>query len=152
MEKPDFLYDLVVRHSSHRISRMYNQKAAELGITMSFGFALLNIGKDGIPSTQLGPKMGMEATSLSRTLKTMEENRLILRKEDEQDKRKVFIYLTEEGIEKRKQFRDVVVGFNEYIFGTIPKRKLQTFFSVVERVDELINQEMIRMEKKKRSK
>ena len=32
MEKPDFLYDLVVRHSSHRISRMYNQKATEIGL------------------------------------------------------------------------------------------------------------------------
>ena len=36
--------------------------------------------KKGTPSTSLGPKMGMEATSLSRTLKTMEIKNLITRK------------------------------------------------------------------------
>jgi DNA-binding MarR family transcriptional regulator len=141
MEKPAFLYDLVVRHASHKISRMYNEKAAEIGITMSFGFALLNIGKEGIPSTQLGPKMGMEATSLSRKLKIMEEQDLIRRVEDAVDKRKVFIYLSEKGIEKRKLFRDIVVGFNEHIFKSIPKTKLKTFYTVVEKVDQLIEEE-----------
>ena len=32
---------------------------------MSIGYALLNIDKDGTPSTKLGPKMGMEARSLT---------------------------------------------------------------------------------------
>ena len=46
---------------------------------MATGFALLSIDPEkGTPSTSLGPKMGMEATSLSRTLKTMEEKGLII--------------------------------------------------------------------------
>ena len=32
--------------------------------------------KKGTPSTSLGPKMGMEATSLSRTLKSLEEKKV----------------------------------------------------------------------------
>lgn len=143
-EKPDFLYDHVVRHAWHRISRMYNHMAAEQDLTMSMGFILLAIGKEGILSTQLGPKMGMEPTSLSRTLKLIEERGLIYRVVDEIDKRKVHLYLTEEGIVKRKIIRNFVVGFNERIFTEISPRKMKTFYEVAEKVDAMIEEEMKR--------
>ncbi|MEY3238244.1 MAG: hypothetical protein RI883_2345 [Bacteroidota bacterium] len=141
-KNPEFLFDFVVRHSWHRISRMYNQKAAEHGMTMSIGFLLMSVDKEGTPSTQLGPKMGMEPTSLSRTLKTMEERNLIRREEDLSDKRKVLIFLTEEGIEQRKMVKNFVLGFNEQIFNKIPKSKMKAFFEVAEKVDLLIEEEM----------
>jgi DNA-binding MarR family transcriptional regulator len=143
-EKPDFLYDFAIRHSWHRISRMYNQKAAEHEITMSIGFILMNVDKEGTPSTQLGPKMGMEPTSLSRTLKTMEERGLIRRQEDDIDKRKVFIFLTPEGVEKRREVRNFVVGFNERILERIPQAKMKAFYEVVEKVGQLIEEELKR--------
>ncbi len=141
-EKPEFLFDFVVRHSWHRISRMYNQKAAEHDMTMSIGFLLMSVDKEGTPSTQLGPKMGMEPTSLSRTLKTMEERELIRREEDLSDKRKVLIFLTEKGIEQRKMVKNFVIGFNDQIFNKIPKTKMKAFFEVAEKVDLLIEEEM----------
>ena len=144
-EKPEFLYDFVVRHSWHRISRMYNQKAAEHDMTMSIGFILMSVDKEGTPSTQLGPRMGMEPTSLSRTLKTMEERGLIFRREDDEDKRKVLIFLTEEGVEKRRMVKNFVLGFNERIFSKIPAGKMKTFFEVAEKVDQLIEDELKRL-------
>ncbi len=141
-EKPELLFDFVVRHSWHRISRMYNQRAAEHDLTMSIGFILMSVDKEGTPSTQLGPRMGMEPTSLSRTIKTMEERGLIRREEDLVDKRKVLIFLTPEGVEMRKMVRNFVVGFNERIYAKIPKSKLQAFFEVAEQVDELIEDEL----------
>ena len=55
---------------------------------MSVGMVLLNIDKEnGTPSTQLGPKMGMEPTSLSRTIKNMQDVGLIIRKADDRDGR-----------------------------------------------------------------
>ena len=68
---------------------MYNEEASKYGATMAIAFTLLNIDKDGTPSTALGPKMGMEATSLSRTLKNMEEKGLIIRKPNPNDGRSV---------------------------------------------------------------
>lgn len=141
-DKPDFLYDFLIRHSWHRISRMYNQKAAEHDMTMSIGFILMNVDKEGTPSTALGPKMGMEPTSLSRTLKTMEERGLIRRQEDKVDKRKVLIFLTDEGIKNRKMVKNFVLGFNEQIFEKIPKSKLTAFYEVVQKVDQLIEEEI----------
>lgn len=134
-----YLIDFVVRHLWHKISRMYNQKANEHGLTVSIGFILLNIDKDGTPSTQLGPKMGMEPTSLSRTLKTMEEKGLIFRKSDDKDKRKVLIFLTDEGVSKRKIAKTVIIDFNERLIKSIPKGKLKTFYEVAERLDTSID-------------
>lgn len=143
-DKPEFLYDFVVRHSWHRLSRMYNQKAAEHDMTVSIGFILMNVDKEGTPSTQLGPRMGMEPTSLSRTLKTMEERGLIYRQEAADDKRKVLIFLTEEGVENRRMVKNFILGFNEKIFNKIPKNKLKIFFEVAEKVDQLIEDELKR--------
>lgn len=140
-DKPDYLFDFAVRHSWHRISRMYNQKAAEHEMTMSIGFILMNVDKAGTPSTALGPKMGMEPTSLSRTLKTLEDRGLIYRQEVDHDKRKVLIFLTDEGIEKRKMVKNFVLGFNDRILEKIPKSKMKIFFEVIEKVDLMIEED-----------
>jgi DNA-binding MarR family transcriptional regulator len=121
---------------------MYNQKAFEFDLTISSGFILLNVDKEGTPSTQLGPKMGMEPTSLSRTLKTMEEKGLIRRESDDIDKRKVLIFLTEEGVEKRRMTRDFVLNFNQTLMESIPKGKLKTFFEVAEKLDASVDLEL----------
>lgn len=137
----EYYVDFVVRHLWHKISRLYNHKANEHDLTVSIGFILLNVDKEGTPSTQLGPKMGMEPTSLSRTLKNMEERGLIYRKTDEIDKRKVLIFLTEEGIKKRKIAKDVVLDFNNNVVSSIPKGKLKTFFEVAMKLDSSIDKE-----------
>lgn len=73
--------DYILRATWMSVSKMYNEQAAVKGSTMATGFALISIDpENGTPSTALGPKMGMEATSLSRTLKMMENKGLIERK------------------------------------------------------------------------
>ena len=67
--------------------KMYNQVAARNGTTQATGLVLLGINKEGTPSTSIAPSLGMEATSLSRVLKTLEDNDLIYRKKDKKDKK-----------------------------------------------------------------
>ena len=59
-------FDSVLRSTWQVVSKMYNKEAGKFDSTMAMGFALLSIDADGTPSTTLGPKMGMEPTSLSR--------------------------------------------------------------------------------------
>jgi len=141
-EEKAYKVDFVLRHLWHKVSRLYNQKASEYGVSTSVGFILLNVDKEGTPSTQLGPKMGMEPTSLSRTLKSMEESGLIYRKAAKDDKRKVLIFLTDEGVEKRRIARQVILDFNEHVISAVPKGKLKTFFEVAERLDTAIDKEL----------
>ena len=136
------LFEFHVRNNWFKISRYYNQVAAQYDMSFSWGFILLNIEKEGTPSTALGPKMGMEPTSLSRTLKTMEDKGFIYRKSDSKDKRKVLIFLTEEGITKRRVAKHVVLNFNDKIVASIPKGKLKIFFEVAEKLDISIDNEL----------
>ncbi|MEN8958609.1 MAG: MarR family transcriptional regulator, partial [Flavobacteriales bacterium] len=111
--KPEDTIDFNIRSTWHKISRMYNIQAAEHGVSMATGMVLLNIDlKEGTPSTSLGPKMGMESRSLTRTLKNLEEEKIIYRQPDKKDKRMVRIFLTELGIEKRNLSREKVIQFN----------------------------------------
>lgn len=134
--------DFFIRQTWHKISRMYNQQAAEHEMTISIGYILLIIDKNGTPSTQLGPRMGMEPTSLSRTLKTMEDGGLIFREVDKTDKRKVLIFLTEKGLEKRKVSKKVVLEFNNKLMAKIPKSKLKVYFEVMMKIDQIADEEL----------
>ncbi|MCT4559943.1 MAG: MarR family transcriptional regulator [Crocinitomicaceae bacterium] len=136
------LIDFVLRQTWHKVARMYNQKAAQIDITISIGFILMIIDKEGTPSTQLGPRMGMEPTSLSRTLKTMEEMGFLRREYDKVDKRKVLIFLTEAGIAKRKQTKEVILDFNNKLFAKISPTKFKTFIDVMTRIDTITEKEL----------
>ena len=147
-QKNNILYDFLIRHAWHRISRMYNQKASEHNMTMSIGFILMIVDKAGTPSTQLGPRMGMEPTSLSRTLKTMEDRKLIRRQEDKIDKRKVLIFLTAEGLENRRLVRETILEFNEKIHNKVSQDKLNVFYEVLNQMDQLVEEELKTKSKK----
>lgn len=139
-QKPEFQIDLTVRETWHKMARLYNQRAGVFGTSMSIGFILLHIDKEGTPSTQLGPRMGMESTSLSRTIKTMIDKGLIRKEEDKLDKRIVRIFLTKAGLEARYIARDVVFEFNNKIAEKIPSDKLEVFQSVMEQIQETIEE------------
>ena len=76
--------------------------------------------------------MGMESTSLSRTLKTMENQGLIRREPNPQDGRSVLIRLTKEGLEKRSLSREVVMHFNQVIEESVSPEELESFYKVIE--------------------
>ena len=135
----DKTIDYILRATWQAVSRMYNEEAAKYGATMATGFALLSMDKDkGTPSTSLGPKMGMEATSLTRTLKSMEDKGLIIRKKNPEDGRGVLIYLTEFGKEKRELSKNTVLRFNETVKQHLSEEKLRHFMEVADTINELI--------------
>jgi DNA-binding MarR family transcriptional regulator len=86
--------------------------------------------------------MGMEPTSLSRTLKTMEEKGFIRREEDKTDKRVVRIFLTDEGLNARYVARDVIFEFNKKIESRIPKEHFVIFQSVIQEVQKIVDEEL----------
>lgn len=136
--------DYVLRATWMAVSKMYNEEAGKAGSTMATGFALLSIDPEkGTPSTSLGPKMGMEATSLSRILKTMEEKGLIIRKKNPKDGRSVLLHLTEFGKEMRDFSKGVVLQFDEAVKENVPEEDLKTFIKVANTITELIGNKKI---------
>lgn len=137
--KPEETIDFHIRWTWAKIARLYNSEAAKRGGTMSIGYILLNIDKEGTPSTRLGPKMGMEPKSLSRSLKMMEEKGLIERVPDKSDRRMVRVFLTDEGSEMREISKKVVLRFNEIVSEKIPAGKLQTTFDTLQKISTIID-------------
>ena len=126
------------------VKKMYNEQAAKFDTTMATGFTLLSIDpENGTPSTSLGPIMGMEATSLSRILKTMEERGLIERKPNPDDGRGVLIHLTDFGKEKREYSKERVKIFNKTIRENITEEKINHFYEVAELINEMISNKKI---------
>ena len=136
--------DYVLKNTWQAVARMYNEEAANYDATMALGYALLSIDKEkGTPSTSLAPKMGMEATSLTRTLKTLEERGFIYRQPNPSDGRGVLLFLTDLGKQKRELTRNTVIRFNETIKNNISAEKLQNFMEVAETINELIQEKNI---------
>ena len=131
--------DYAIKAAWHAIARMYNQKAAKHDLTMSMGFVLLNIHSEGTPATKIAPLMGLEARSLTRLLKTMEEKGLIYRETDPADKRMVRIVLTKEGKRKKEKSRETVLRFNEAVRSQIHANKLNTFFQVLQDIQKIVD-------------
>lgn len=133
-----------IRYTWLLISKMYNEEAEKFGGSMTVGFALLSLNpKEPIPSTSLGPKMGMESTSLSRTLKFMEEESLIERLPNPDDGRGILIKLTKRGIDYRNYAKDQVMKFNKTIMGDLGEEAINNFFHVINQINKLIKNKKI---------
>jgi MarR family transcriptional regulator, organic hydroperoxide resistance regulator len=131
--------DFSVKAAWLAISKMYNAMGADFGITHSNGYVLLNIDKEnGTPATKIAPLMGMEARSLSRMLKSMEDEGWIYRKLDKKDKRKVLICLTDTGRAKREFARQAVKEFNRKVKEQLDPEQLATFFHVIDKITEVV--------------
>jgi DNA-binding MarR family transcriptional regulator len=140
----DKTIDYILRATWQAVSRMYNEEASKFEGSMAIGFALLSIEKeDGTPSTEISSRMGMEATSLTRTLKTLEDKGLIIRKKNPNDGRGVLIYLTDFGKQMRAQSKETVLQFNDTIRKNISEEKLQNFMEVADIINELISEKKI---------
>ncbi len=128
--------DAVLRSSWNAVSKMYNREASKFDSTMATGFALLNIEPGGTPSSSLGPKLGMESTSLSRLLNSMENKKLIERRPNPLDGRGVLIFLTPFGKEKRDDSKSVVLSFNQVVEKKLSDIQIKHFFEVADFIKE----------------
>ena len=134
--------DYILRATWMAVAKMYNEEAGKQGSTMATGFILLNIDpENGTPSTSLGPLMGMEATSLSRTLKTMENKGLISRERNPEDGRSVLI--TSFGYEMRNYSKEVVLKFDDKVQECVSSEDLKVFKKVANTINDLISNRKI---------
>lgn len=140
--EPEDTIDYNIRKTWFNITKMYNRTATDYMASTSLAMIVLNIDMlEGTPSTQLGPNMGMESTSLSRSLNKLEESGYITRKPDPKDKRKSIIHLTKSGLEGREVAKEIVLDFNNKVFSHFEKSEMDTFFKILKKINHIINNE-----------
>lgn len=136
--------DHALRATWKAVTKLYNEEAGKHDSTMAMALALLYIDHEkGTPSTSLGPSMGMEATSLSRLLKNLEDKGMIYREKNPKDGRSVFLKLTNLGKEKREISKESVFEFNQTIRDNISEEKINHFFEVTDMINKLITEKSI---------
>ena len=133
--------DFHIKGTWHSLTKMYNRLAAQHDTSQTIAYILVNIDKEGTPATKIAARLGMEATSLSRVLKKMEDQNLIIKKTYPEDKRIMKIFLTDDGVEKRKLVKKILIDFNKKILKKISKSDMKTFYKVLNVINELAFQE-----------
>lgn len=133
--------DLMLKSAWLAISKIYTELAHEYEATAVQALTLLKIDpKNGTRSTNLGPKMAIEPTSLTRIIKILEDDGYIYKDKSTKDKREVIIKLTDKGMEHRNISKDIVVGLNEKIIKKIPQDKLIIFEEVINSILEAVQE------------
>lgn len=132
--------DLILKQTWLSVAKMYSELAHDYDATAVQALTLLKIDpKEGTRSTNLGPKMAIEPTSLTRIIKLLEDNGHIYKEKTPTDKREVIIKLTDKGLNSRNLSKEVVLNFNKAVAESIPKEKLDCFKEVMEEIHQIAN-------------
>lgn len=124
-----------IRSSWIELYKLYNDQAAEKGVSLSMAFVLLTINENfGTPVTKIAPRMRMEPNSLSRILKAMEKKGAIYKRKDKSDKRKVYICLTDYGLELRDLAAQRLFSFEKAIHENVDSKDIEAFFRVMNKI------------------
>ncbi len=132
--------DLILKSTWLAVSKMYSEMAQDHDATAVQALTLLKIDpKEGTRSTNLGPKMAIEPTSLTRIIKLLEDNGYIYKEKTTNDKREVIIRLTDKGLNSRNLSKEVVVNFNKKVMEKIAPEKLEIFKDVMNDILKIAN-------------
>lgn len=133
--------DLILKSAWLAVSKMYSEQASMHNSTAVQALTLLKIDpKEGTRSTNLGPKMAIEPTSLTRIIKLLEDNGYIYKEKTTSDKREVIIKLTDKGLNSRNLSKEVVVNFNKKVLERIPEEKFEIFKEVMGEIQKITNE------------
>ena len=135
--------DYLLRTTWNAVVKMYNDEAAQFDSTMVVGFTLLSIDpKEGSPSMSLGPKMGLEPTSLSRTVAKLENAGLIVREANQSDKRHVLIKLTKKGLEMRNVSKNYVLDFQRKVNEALSEKELNQLMKSLNKIQKIAQEQI----------
>lgn len=133
--------DLMLKSAWLAVSKMYSDQASLYNSTAVQALTLLKIDpKEGTRSTNLGPKMAIEPTSLTRIIKLLEDNGYIYKEKTTTDKREVIIKLTEKGIHSRNLSKEVVLNFNKKVLERVQPEKYEIFKEVMNEILKIANE------------
>ena len=107
MNLPELLTDLTTHYNA--LIRYY---ASRLSLTAPQAFHLLAVSTDGISMSGLAHKLGLDNSTLTRNIQKLETLELVLRKQDNFDKRVFRVHLTKKGRVIVEQFENLLLDLN----------------------------------------
>lgn len=94
------------------------------GVTVAQCHTIVEIGrKEKISLIDLADLLGLDKSTISRTINNLVEEDLVLRDLDAENRRYVSIQLTENGMNVFRNIKESMDGYYKSIFGSIPEDK-----------------------------
>ena len=115
MEFPELFTQLLVDLQS-----VFRKNNKDLPISLSQAVLLLSIPRDGIIMSELAIRVGVDNSTLTRLIHTMDENSLIQKKRNKNDRRSTLIYLSKIGEKNVKLIEENIDQFTNKILQNIP--------------------------------
>ena len=130
--------NILIKTTTLTLASLFDQLTLGQGITRASGLVLFSIDeKKGTAATKIAPIMGMQNTSLSRLLKNMEKDGLIIRVPSKKDKRVVNVTLSEKGKERKIMVHKLVNDYNNYVNQRIDKEEMTIFKKTIKEIRKL---------------
>ncbi len=90
--------------------------------------------EDGVPIKTISEKSGLAITSLTTMLERMEKSGLISRRQDEADKRKTLLFLTEKARALKKDYDSVSDEMGSIFYDGFSQEEIREFELSLERI------------------
>ena len=113
----------------HRLCRDAVTFAVEpLGLTQSRWTVMIHLFhlNQGCTQQQLASSLGIEMPSLTRTIKQLEQQEIIERKSDTEDKRSKRLYFTEQGLQLLDTLRVIIADVKQHLYANLTTEQLDT--------------------------
>lgn len=129
----DFLEELT--KLSRKIRTAFNQQVTAHGLTYPRARALFRLArKRNMTQSELAVELELEQATMVRLLDRMEENGLILRQPDPNDRRVKLLVLTPHGEEQAALVRAIADRMREKVFQDIDHGQLKAAVALMERI------------------
>lgn len=118
MEVGELLTDLTLT-----LSALHRRCIANTGLTVPQSFVLTSVPDEGVDMSTLAMRLGLDNSTVTRLVGTLERNNFLERRRDEYDGRIVSVYLTEQGESAVELLESSEDKLGDIVLESIPRKK-----------------------------
>ena len=128
---------LQLAHSAKHVGRAFNDALAEVGGSMPSWFILTNLkGEEWRTQHELARALHIEGPTLTRHLDGLEEEGLVVRRRDPNDRRAVSVELTDAGRAKHAELLRAVQAFNQRLLAGFSAKELDQLQALLGKLEQ----------------
>jgi len=128
---------LQLAHSAKHVGRAFNDALAEVGGSMPTWFILTNLkGEEWRTQHELARALHIEGPTLTRHIDGLEEEGLVVRRRDTNDRRAVSVELTDAGRAKHTEMMRAVQAFNQRLLAGFSAEELDELQALLGKLEQ----------------
>jgi len=126
-----------LHHLTHLMQRVRSQRSTSANFNMADGkgFLLSELYKqDGLTQRELSEVLDIRPSSVGELIRKLEIKNWVMRKNNEQDRRVMNVFLTAQGRKVVEETADIETGIHSQMFQNINQEDLSYFTNVLDRM------------------